>query len=368
MSDEKRKVPTGPGWWWYDEDGVEGVVSVWRDPRGLRFRARGWAGIFSVDDPGLVAPEGAYPEVRFIAPVLTPAEADALRERAERAEASAALWSESSDAATLRWHDENVRHGETARERDRYREAVGRLRALCCEFAATLTSDDEFDALHAKHVEVMAATTDDALAGPDAPPATCCVCGRTIDTREVSDGGGWDGAQRRDGRWVCSVGCDEAADAPPAPDAGLLAKANAALVAELEDRPTWSDVVDTAEATADAADRRIAALAEEVAELRAELAAERGGPEGAVSDLWRPGFEYEGVVTWTLTTSGYGDLELRGPRGWYLTTTKAHDLSDEAEAALDALGIMNEQPYARPMMRATEAEARRLGLLGEVER
>ncbi len=39
----------------------------------------------------------------------------------------------------------------------------------------------------------------------------CCECGASVDTREVEDGGGPDGCQLTDGRWVCRAECWEAA-------------------------------------------------------------------------------------------------------------------------------------------------------------
>ena len=39
--------------------------------------------------------------------------------------------------------------------------------------------------------------------------AQCCVCGKAIDTREIADGGGPDGAQLSDQRWVCTIECYE---------------------------------------------------------------------------------------------------------------------------------------------------------------
>lgn len=38
----------------------------------------------------------------------------------------------------------------------------------------------------------------------------CCKCGRIIDTREKKDGGDDFGAQLSDGRWTCSIECDDA--------------------------------------------------------------------------------------------------------------------------------------------------------------
>lgn len=37
--------------------------------------------------------------------------------------------------------------------------------------------------------------------------ATCCICGASVDTREVDEGGSPDGAELSNGRWVCSPGC-----------------------------------------------------------------------------------------------------------------------------------------------------------------
>ncbi len=41
----------------------------------------------------------------------------------------------------------------------------------------------------------------------------CCECGAAVDTREVEDGGGPDGCQLTDGRWVCRAECWDAARA-----------------------------------------------------------------------------------------------------------------------------------------------------------
>jgi hypothetical protein len=50
-----------------------------------------------------------------------------------------------------------------------------------------------------------------ALAAPQPSHTTnCCKCGRIIDTREKKDGGDDFGAQLNDGRWTCSIECDDA--------------------------------------------------------------------------------------------------------------------------------------------------------------
>lgn len=42
------------------------------------------------------------------------------------------------------------------------------------------------------------------------PTANCCVCGRIIDTREISQGGDNFGAETAPGKWTCSMECDDA--------------------------------------------------------------------------------------------------------------------------------------------------------------
>jgi hypothetical protein len=64
MSNEKLPVPTKIGWWWRDDV----VVYVEEGSRGLLFYEDFSARWVSVEDDG-----------RWVAPVLTPAEADALR-------------------------------------------------------------------------------------------------------------------------------------------------------------------------------------------------------------------------------------------------------------------------------------------------
>lgn len=44
------------------------------------------------------------------------------------------------------------------------------------------------------------------------PTANCCVCGRLIDKREKKDGGDGFGAELTDGRWTCSIECDDKLD------------------------------------------------------------------------------------------------------------------------------------------------------------
>lgn len=71
MSDEKRPVPTGPGWWWRSDVGAVIVA----DDGTYGFTHDAESREHNVEDDGF-----------WIAPVLTPAEAGVLRERAESAE------------------------------------------------------------------------------------------------------------------------------------------------------------------------------------------------------------------------------------------------------------------------------------------
>lgn len=158
MSDEKRQVPTEPGWWWVRTyDGDVAVLIERHVRRGL---------VCHYGDTGYNVTGGLH----WLAPVLTPAEADALR--AERDDAVTAL--AGCDEALTRARD----------ERDRYREAVGRLRAVL-EQVTEATSNAW---VHEAASDALAATTDEAIQGYDEPPV---------------------------------------------PDAVLVAKANAALVAEV---------------------------------------------------------------------------------------------------------------------------------------
>ena len=207
---------------------------------------------------------------RWIAPVLTPAEADALRERAERAEADF-VRERDDHARTIAERDEAQRDaGCREYERDRYREAVGRLRDLAYEAA---NDPDVHYRVQEMARDVLSATTDEAIQGYDEPPE---------------------------------------------PDAVLVAKANAALVAE-------------------------------VAELRAELAAERGEEAGAL-----PGWASDVEGLWTLGRIAEADrADLDGWR-WYVGRDVKH------HSGIVSRGV---ERTARAAMRAAEAEARRLGLL-----
>ena len=64
MSNEARPVPTGPGWWWRDDV----IVYVEEGSRGLLFYEDFSERWVAVEDDG-----------RWVCPVLTPAEAEALR-------------------------------------------------------------------------------------------------------------------------------------------------------------------------------------------------------------------------------------------------------------------------------------------------
>lgn len=97
-------MPTGPGWWWLKDGGDLEAVGVFdlgiNGTLALRYWVAGVEGHRRVTDDG-----------HWIAPVLTPDEADALTERAERAErerdearrwAEAAAADENANAADLR--------------------------------------------------------------------------------------------------------------------------------------------------------------------------------------------------------------------------------------------------------------------------
>lgn len=142
MSDETRKVPTGPGEWWRDADGNgERIVCV------LQNRSRlVW---LDCDDAIDVTDDG-----RWIAPVLTPAEADALRERAERAEEERDRYHDAERCAMKR-PDEAI-----ARLRDEDRE----WRAAFGEPGATSEEADRRDTLAwLDHVEAANVRMDDTL-------------------------------------------------------------------------------------------------------------------------------------------------------------------------------------------------------------
>ena len=93
-----------------------------------------------------------------------------------------------------------------------------------------------------------------------------------------------------------------------------------------------------------------ARLTSEVEEARLELAAERGEQAGAVSDLWKPELDWEGVVRWCRETPR-GTVKLSGPRGW---VGSPHDL-DIDDPLWSAIDDMPTLPSARDMMRAADA-------------
>lgn len=93
--------------------------------------------------------------------------------------------------------------------------------------------------------------------------------------------------------------------------------------------------------------------ADTIAELRTELAAERGEAEGAL-----PGWTADIEGLWTLGRIAEVDrADLDGWR-WYVGRDVKH------YSGIVSRGI---ERTARAAMRAAEAEARRLGLLGEVK-
>jgi hypothetical protein len=98
-----------------------------------------------------------------------------------------------------------------------------------------------------------------------------------------------------------------------------------------------------------AAERRAEEAEALLAEVRAELAAERGEADGALPG-WTPEFDYEGVILWHRETP-VGRLTIRGPRGWSVDPW-ALDLDDDAQIAL--YDLPNER-NARVLMRAAEA-------------
>jgi hypothetical protein len=132
------------------------------------------------------------------------------------------------------------------------------------------------------------------------------------------------------------------------PDGSLAYLDGGNRLRDVVDDGRWIEPVAPVGALA-AAERRAEEAEALLAEVRAELAAERGEADGALPG-WTPEFDYEGVILWHRETHA-GRLTICGPRGWSVVPWHL-DVDAATERALDDLP---RERNARVLMRAAEA-------------